>query len=32
MVLPLVLIMILPKMMNAADPDAQKVKQNLNVL
>jgi hypothetical protein len=25
MVLPLVLIMILPKMMNAADPEAQKV-------
>ena len=25
MVLPLVLIMVLPKMMNAADPDAQKV-------
>ena len=26
MVLPLLLIMVLPKLMNAADPEAQKVK------
>lgn len=27
MVLPLLLIMVLPKLMNAADPEAQKVKR-----
>lgn len=29
MVLPLLLIMVLPKLMNAADPEAQKVKRKL---
>lgn len=30
MVLPLLLIMVLPKLMNAADPEAQKVKRKLH--
>lgn len=30
MVLPLLLIMVLPKLMNAADPEAQKVKKNFS--